>query len=98
MSIWKQFIAALARFALVGIFSALVSRKIVSQELADAVLETTVGWIALAVLALIPIVWTYLNKRFQLDLVWEALHADSSTPLVSLIKQVRRKNKTALPV
>lgn len=98
MSIWKQFIGLLVRLLFAWLFGVLVSKSIISRELADKLTESATGYAVLAIIALVPIVWGYLKLRFNKYLVLEARAASPLTPVSEIKAETLKRIQGGLSV
>ena len=96
--IWKEFLATLIRFFFVWAFGVLVSRNVISPDVAAQLTDSATGYAVLFLLLLAPLAWSYLKTRFNLKVVVEALNAAPGTPLEEVKKRVLSKHTDVSPL
>lgn len=103
--ITKQLIASIIRWALASLATFLVTKGIVSQELADAWLGEATSIIVGVLIFLFLAAWKYLNAKYNILSLIYAVQTDppADTPkevnaAVADVKAEVKANNTVLPV
>lgn len=85
----KAFIASIVRALLAAFFGFLVTKKVLPADTANELLDGSVAWLALVLAAIIPLAWSWVEKRFFGKVIDQALKASPTTPMDTVIGRAR---------
>lgn len=94
---WKDFLIALVRYALIWLFGVLVSHDVIKQDFATQLAESGAGAITLVLLAALPIFWSFLKHRFTKYFIHEAHEAPPGESLTTIKARALQKAKISMP-
>ncbi|MDQ3747991.1 MAG: hypothetical protein M3367_03085 [Acidobacteriota bacterium] len=88
----------LIRIGFAWLFGILISNKVITPELAAQLTDSAVSWIVLGLLAIAPIIWSYLQKRYSINLFKYALAVPAHTTEEQVKDLVAKNEPPPVPV
>lgn len=89
----KQFAGSFIRYLIGMIFGALVSKRIIPEELSNIMLESTITLVATLVFGFVPIAWSWAKIRYNVIFARKARTAMPWTPMGEIVAEVYEENK-----